>query len=29
VRVQEKAQKLLPSLEFVLGKGLEEFGTNL
>jgi len=29
VRVQEKAQKLLPSLELVLGKRLEEFGTNL
>lgn len=29
VGVQEKAQRLLPSQELVLGKGLEEFGTNL
>ena len=29
VGVQEKAQRLLPSLELVLGKRLEEFGTNL
>jgi hypothetical protein len=28
VRVQENTQKLLPSLQLVLGKRLEEFGTN-